>query len=204
MINKILWGLKTTYNDIKNAVLERKTHFYICLGAFLIGLLLAVSRDFSEVEETTNFVFVVLKVNTSPIPQLLRVLLWSALVYVAIYLSALHFCVFVVMVYGGIFLASYLMWCYTFTAIAVDALTGVLFMIFYILPTIIVTFCAIVIITGRIYDLAGYAYNRKCRVNIACHHRAVCNEIKPIFIVNILFNLVWWLIFYLILLISVK
>ena len=74
MINKILWGLKTTYNDIKNAVLERKTHFYICLGAFLIGLLVAISRDFSEFEETTNFVFVVLKVNTSPIPQLLRVL----------------------------------------------------------------------------------------------------------------------------------
>ena len=204
MINKILWGLKTTYNDIKNAVLERKTHFYICLGAFLIGLLVAISRDFSEFEETTNFVFVVLKVNTSPIPQLLRVLLWTLLVYVAIYLSALHFCVFLTLVYGGIFLASYLVWHYTFTAIAVDALTGVLFMIFYILPTIIVTFCAVVVVTGRIYDLAGYTYNRKCRVNIACHHCAVCKEIKPIFIINILSNLALWLIFYLILLISVK
>ena len=204
MIHKILWGLKTTYNDIKNAVLARKTHFYLCLGAFLIGLLVAISRDFSEVEETTNFVFVVIKVNTSPIPQILRILLWGMLVYFAIYLSALHFYVFIVVVYGGVFLASYLMWFYAFSAIAVDTFTGVLFMLLYVLPTLCVSFCAVVVATGRIYDLAGYSYNRKRRVNIACHHNAVCNQIKPIFIVNILFNFFWWLIFYLILLIFVK
>lgn len=204
MIHKILWGLKTTYNDVKNAVLKRKTHFYICLGAFLIGMLVAVSKDFSEIEETTNFVFVVLKVNTSPISYLLKILLWSVLVYIVIYLSALHFFVFVVTIYGGIFLASYLICFYTFSAIAVDTFTGILFMIFYILPVAIVTFCSIVVATGKIYDLAGYSYNRKCRVNLACHHRTICNQIKPIFIVNMLFNLLCWLILYLILLIFVK
>ena len=32
MIHKILWGLKTTYNDVKNAVLERKTQGVVKSG----------------------------------------------------------------------------------------------------------------------------------------------------------------------------
>lgn len=174
-----------------------KRHFFIALVAFVIGFLIAIGKDYGESEECVNFFYDIIRDGEAPIvSQTLRVLLCTCVVYVGVFVSSAHFFVFTVVGYGGIALGSYLMFSNAFEAIAVDTLCGSLYIVLYIVPTVVVTFLLVVCALRGVYTLLNFSCNRKLFTNFACNGRSICRTIKPYFCVNIIFSMIYFIIIY--------
>lgn len=200
MFKRIRCYVVNCFNDIKRVLFSDKRHFFIALAALGLGLLIAFGKDFDDVEECVNFFYDIIREGeTSPIPQVLRVILWTSVVYCGVFLSSVHFISFCIAGYGGIVLGSYLMFTTAFEAIACDTLCGTLYLIFYILPIVAVTFIFAVCALRGVYSLLNFSCNRRLLTNFGCHGRSLRRVIAPYCIVNLIVSLVYWLIIYIVL-----
>lgn len=200
MFKKMRCYVKNCIYDIKSVLFADKRHFFIALAVFALGFLIAVGKDYGDSEECVNFFYDVIRDGEAPIvSQMLRVLLWTLVVYVGVFISSAHFFVFVFVGYGGIALGSYLIFSNAFEAIAVDALCGTLYLVLYIIPTVAVTFILVVCALKGIYSLLNFSCNRKLFTNFACNGRSICQVIKPYFCANIIFSMIYFIIIYVVL-----
>ena len=87
MLSKLGCYIKDFFADIKRKLFFDKVHLFIILGSAALGILAALAKDYSEFDDTNNFVFVVINVSTSPIPQFLRILFWLCGIYAAAFLA---------------------------------------------------------------------------------------------------------------------
>ena len=200
---KFVTYIKDCFTVIKRALFDSKTHFYICLGALCIALLIALSKDYSTVDSTTNFIFVMISGNASPIPHFLKLTLWLVAFYALLVLSSTHFISYLVFGYLGIGVTAYLVFIKAFQAIAVHPLSGFIYLLLYLIPSIIIVFVGHVCALREIYKLLNYKCNRKCIINLGCHFKSIKKAITPIWLIYSIIILAYWLIFYLILLIFV-
>lgn len=203
MLKKLGCYIKDNIYSLKKCILENKLHLYICLGAFAIGILLALSKDFSDVTDTNNFVYAIFSGNSSPIPQIIRLILWCAVFYAIWFITAIHFLSFIVIGYGSILLITYFVFVYAFKAIVVHTLSGLIFTLLYILPTALIVLVGFICALKEIYYLLNYNCNRKSLINLSFHKKSIQKAITPIWILVSLFIFVYWLIFYLILIIFI-
>ena len=203
MLKKLGCYIKDNIYLFKKCVFENKIHLYVCLGAFAIGLLIALSKDYSEVTTTNNFVYAIFSGNNSPIPQLIRLILWLSGLYLIWFATAFHFILFITLGYGSILLISYLVFSNGFCGVAVQPLSGLLYAILYLIPTVLIGLVGYILALKEIYCLLNYDCNRKTLINIAFHQKGVRKAITPIWVLTSLFIVAYWLIFYLFLIIII-
>ncbi len=200
MLTKLGCYIKDLISDVKRKLIANKLIFYVALAALAIGTLIALSKDYSDCDNTNNFIFVICSGDSSPIPQILRIILWIPLIYLCAYLSSVHFVAFTVVGFGGVALGSYFLMRNAFVAVAVDAVTGLIYLFLYAIPMLILTFVCFVCVMQDVNVLVDFSRNRKHVTSIRCNHNALWNIIKPFILFNLLIALAYWLIFYLILL----
>ena len=200
MLTKLGCYIKDLISDVKRKLIANKLLFYVALAALALGILVALSKDYSDSDNTNNFIFVICNGNASPIPQILRIILWIPLVYLCAYLASVHFAVFAAVGFGGVALGAYFVMRNAFTAVAVDAVTGLVYLFLYVIPTLLMTFVCVVCVMQDINILMDFSRNRKHASSIRCNHGALWNIIKPFFLFNLLVAFAYWLVFYLILL----
>ncbi len=203
MFKKLGNYIKENLFSIKRCLFASKTHFYVCLIAFGIGFLLALGKNYSDVTSTNNFIFVIFSGNSSPVPQIIRLILWLGALYALWFLTAIHFISFVICGYGGILLISYLIFSRAFAGISCDVLSGLIFTICYVLPTLAIGLIGYVCALKEVHELLNYDCNKKCLINIACHQKAIRKRITPIWILTSLSIVLYWLIVYVIIIIFV-
>lgn len=203
MLKKLGFYIKENVFSLKKCLLDNKIHLYICLGAFAIGFLLALSKNYADVTSTNNFVYVVFNGNGSPIPQIIRLLIWCLVIYAVWFVTAIHFLSFVIVGYGSILLISYIVFANAFQGICVHVLTGLIYTIIYLLPTVIIGLLGFICALKEIYYILNYDCNRKSIINLAFHQKSIRKAITPIWILTSLLIFAYWLIFYLILIILV-
>ena len=203
MFSKFATYIKDCFWVIKRVILESKTHFYISTACLFAGLLIALSKDFSTIDSTKNFVFVIVSGNASPIPHFLKLLLWTSSLYLLLYLSSTHYFSFWIFGYGGICISSYIVFFNAFKAVAVHPLSGFLYLLLYLLPTIIIIFIGQVCALREIYKLLNFDCNKKSIINLGFHLKSIKKTITPIWIIYSLLAFAYWIIFYLILIIFV-
>ena len=203
MFNSLSCFIKSSFWDFKRTLLECKTHLIICTIALIIGLLIALGKDYSEVINSNNFIIVVLSGNTSPVPQFLRLVAWFIVVFLLVFATSFHFFAFIAIGYGGIILSSYILFRCAFKAIAANTLLGIINLIFYLLPTLLFIFCGVIIALRKIYCIVNFDCYRKCMINVACHYKSIKNAIIPTLTLAFSIALIYWLIIYLILLLFV-
>lgn len=200
MLTKLGCYIKNLIGDVKRKLIANKLVFYFALAALALGILVALSKDYSDCDNTNNFIFVVCNGNSSPIPQILRIVLWLPLVYIAAYVASVHFVAFVAVGFGGVAMGAYFLMRNAFTAVAVDAVTGLVYLFLYIIPTLLLTFVCFVCVMQDINILIDFSRNRKHATSLRCNHSALWNIIKPFFFFNLLVAFAYWLLFYLVLL----
>ncbi len=198
MFKKLGNYIKSCIFELKKLLLENKLHLYVCLFCLGIGTLIALSKSY-ENAETNNFVFIIISGNASPIPQIIRLIIWITIIYLVALLTSVHFALFIICGYVGIAVMGYIVFSNAFQAIAAHTLSGVIYLILYILPTVAIGFIAYVCILREIYKFLNYDCNRKCIMNVGCHQKSVRKIITPYWTVMSLFIITYWLIFYLIL-----
>ena len=118
MLTKLGCYIKDLIGDVKRKFIANKLVFYFALAALALGILVALSKDYSDCDNTNNFIFVVCNGNSSPIPQILRIVLWLPLVYIAAYVASVHFVAFVAVGFGGVAMGAYFLMRNAFTAVA--------------------------------------------------------------------------------------
>ncbi len=197
MFKKTCCYVRNCVYEIKNVLFSDKRHFFIALVAFVLGFLIAVGKDYGEAEECVNFFYDIIRESGAPIvSQTLRVLLWTCVIYLGVFITSSHFVVFTVVGYGGIALGSYLIFSNAFEAIAVDTLCGSLYFVLYLIPTIAVTFLLVVCALRGVYMLLNFSCNRKLFTNFACSGRSICRTIEPYFCINVIFSTVYFIVIY--------
>ena len=203
MFKKLGFYIKENIFSIKRCLFANKIHLYVCLIAFGIGFLLALGKDYSGVTDTNNFVFVIFSGNSSPVPQIIRLILWMVALYALWFLTSIHFISFLIVGYGGILLTSYLLFSRAFSGVSCNVLTGLIYCVCYLLPTLFIGFIGYVCALKEVHDLLNYDCNKKCIINVACHQKAIRKRITPIWILTSLGIVLYWLLFYIILIIFV-
>lgn len=203
MLKKLGFYIKENIFSLKRCILDNKIHLYLCLGAFAIGLLIALSKDYSNVSTTNNFVFVIFSGNGSPIPQIIRLILWCGFLYLLWFVTAVHFLSFVIFGYGGIILISYLIFSHAFTGVVINPLSGLIYTILYLIPTLFIGLISHVCALKEIYELLNYNCNRRSIINISFHQKSIRKALTPIWLLCAIFIFLYWLIFYLILIIFI-
>ncbi len=203
MLTKLGTYLKDCFCDIKRALFDSKPHLYISLGLFLVGLLIALSKNYSDYDNTKNFVFIIFSGNSTPIPQILRLILWLGCIYLIFLISSIHFFAFLIVGYGAIGVTSYILFSNAFIGVSVQAVSGLIYTILYLLPTIMIGFVGYVCTLREIYKLLNYDCNRRCLINFGCHQKTIRKTITPIWLLTSIIIVVYWLIFYLILIIFI-
>ena len=203
MFKKLGCYIKENVFSIKRCLFANKVHLYVSLIALGIGFLLALGKDYSQISTTNNFVFVIFSGNSSPVPQIIRLTLWLLALYALWFLTSIHFISFCIVGYGGILLTSYLLFSRAFSGITVNSLSGFIYLILYLLPTLAIGFVGYVCALKEVSDLLNYDCNKNCIINVACHQKAIRKRITPIWILTALSITLYWLFFYVILIIFV-
>lgn len=203
MLTKLGTYIKDCFSDVKRALFDNKAHLYISLALLAIGLLIALSKNYSDCDSTKNFVFIIFSGNSTPIPQILRLILWLGGIYLIFLVSSLHFFLFVIVGYGGISVMSYALFSNAFIGVSVHTLSGLIYTILYLIPTILIGFVGYVCALREIYKLLNYDCNRRCMINFGCHQKTIRKIITPIWLLTSVIIVVYWLIFYLILIIFI-
>lgn len=203
MLKKFGFYIREQFFTIKQSILGNKVHLYISLGAFGIGLLLALSKDFSSVNSTNNFVYSAFNGNGSPIPQIIRLIIWSAVLYAIWFMTAIHFFSFIILGYGGILVMTYVVFVHAFKGVVVHPLSGLIYTILYLIPTALIVLIGFICALKEIYHLLNYDCNRKSIINISFHQKSIRKAITPIWILTTTTIFVYWLLFYLILILFV-
>lgn len=203
MIHKLSCFIKVSLCDLKRSFSDCKIHLLICTVALIIGLLMALGKDYSNVNNCNNFIIVIIGGNTSPVPQFLRLIIWFVVVFLLIFATSFHFFAYLLLGYGGICLASYIVFSNAFKAIAVNTFLGIMHLVFYTFPTVIVVFFGVILALKKIYHIVNYNCYRKCMINVPCHFNSIKSAITPILLLSFAIALVYWLIFYLVLLLFV-
>lgn len=203
MLTKLVTYLKDCFSDLKRALLENKPHLYISIALLAIGLLIALSKNYTDCDTTKNFVFIIFSGNSTPIPQIIRLIIWLGVCYVLLLLTSIHFMSFIIVGYGSIGIMSFLLFSNAFIAISVHTLSGLIYTILYLIPTILVGFIGFVCALREIYKLLNYDCNRHSIINISCHQKTIRKLITPIWLLTSAIIAIYWLIFYLILIIFI-
>ncbi len=198
MLKKLGNYIKECVFEIKKLLFENKSHLYVCLFVLALGFLIALSKSY-ENAETNNFVFVIISGNASPIPQIIRLILWLSVIYAISLLTSVHYILFIIGGYGGIAIMSYIIFSNAFQAISAHTLSGTIYLILYVVPTVAFGFIAFVCILREIYKLLNYDCNKRCVMNTGCHQKSIRKIVTPYWCVMSLFVVTYWLIFYLIL-----
>ena len=135
---------------------------------------------------------------------LLNGFLWMLMsIFYTRYIHLIHFLSFVIVGYGSILLISYIVFANAFQGICVHVLTGLIYTIIYLLPTVIIGLLGFICALKEIYYILNYDCNRKSIINLAFHQKSIRKAITPIWILTSLLIFAYWLIFYLILIILV-
>lgn len=204
MLSKLGCYIKDFFADIKRKLFFDKVHLFIILGSAALGILAALAKDYSEFDDTNNFVFVVINVSTSPIPQFLRILFWLCGIYAAAFLACAHIYLFYVAIYVGPGIVSYFVFRRAFIACAVNSLTGIIYLVLFVIPVFAVTLFAFVCLSLEFRPIVMSSGSGKSALPLKCNAHALWEKLKTVFIVNYLIVTAYWLVFYLILLLFAK
>lgn len=204
MLAKLGCYIKELISDIKKEVSENKYHFYLIVGSFALGLLAALAFDYSSVTTTNNFVFVMIEGATSPIPEFLRLTLTLATVYGVLFFATATIYTYYVAVYIGPGIASYIVFRRAFGAVAVQATSGLIYTILFVLPLSAFTLVAFSVLSAEIKPIVLSSGRGKSRLPVKCNAAALWAKFKPVLILNAAIIFAFWLIFYLIMLFFVK
>lgn len=199
MLKKLGFYIKDYFCDLKQQICANKIHLYICIGAFLAGFLVALSKQYSSDSSTSNFVFLVFSGNSSPVSHFIKLTLWLGGLYAIWFLTAVHFVSFLVLGYGSIFVISFLLFQGAFIGIAVHPVSGLIYTILYLIPTMISALIGYVLTLKIVYEILNYDCNRRALINLSFHHKSIRKKITPVWCKVAVFSYAYWLILYLIL-----
>lgn len=181
-------------NDLRRTFDRSRLHFYISIGAVVIGLLAALFRSYADYETGKNFIYSIATGTFNPFVNILLLLFYTALPYLAGFISGFHFAAFLLFGYGGMLLASYLLWRAAMIAVAVSAFHGVLLLIFFIIPVFFVNWILLALTLNKLYFMCGYSHNRRFRSGFGCQMRIFWSAAKRHFCIALLFNFILWLL----------
>ena len=204
MLSKFGCYLKDFFGDIKRKLFKDKMHLCIILGASALGILAALAKDYSDFDSTNNFVFVVINVSTSPFPEFLRITFWIVGVYALLFLSCANIYLFYAAVYAGPAVAAYFLFRRAFIACAADSLTGIFYLLLFVIPVFAITLVALLCLSLEMRPIVRSSGKGKAALPLKCNASALWNELKPVFLINYLIIIAYWLVFYLILLLFAK
>ncbi len=197
MFKSIGCYIKNCLHDIKRVLFSDKKHLLLALSAFLIGFLIALGKDYGDAESGTNFFYSVIREGeTSPVTQIIRILLWIIAIYAGVFVTSIHFVLFIAVGYGGITLASYLIFSNAFKVITADTLCGTLYLAVFVIPVTVITFVLAVCAMRSVYALLNFSCNRKMFTNVACHCKSLKQAILPYFVVNLIAVTAYWVLIY--------
>ena len=158
----------------------------------------------ASVTTTNNFVFVMIEGATSPIPEFLRLTLTLATVYGVLFFATATIYTYYAAVYIGPGIASYIVFRRAFGAVAVQATSGLIYTILFVLPLSAFTLVAFSVLSAEIKPIVLSSGRGKSRLPVKCNAAALWAKFKPVLILNAAIIFAFWLIFYLILLFFVK
>ena len=204
MLAKLGCYIKELLSDLKSNISENKYHFYLIVGSFALGVLAALAVDYSSVDSTSNFVYVMVGGSTSPLPEFFRILIVFAAVYGALFFSTVTIYSFYAAVYVGPGITSYIFFRRAFGAIAVQSATGLIYLCLFVVPMLAVGLICFTVLTVEIKPIVLSSGRGKSRLPLKCNAAALWSKFKPILFLNLTVTLIYWLIFYLILLLFVK
>lgn len=203
MVAKLFTYIKDCLQSFKNTILKSKPHVYACLFCLALGLLFALGKDYSKIDATKNFVFVVVFGKPSPVPQIIKLFVWLLSIYLVLFLTSIHYICYLFLGYGCIVLSSFLLFSTAFAGIAVHPLTGTIFLILYLIPTIFVSFTGYSYCLREIFNLLNYECNKHSFINVGCHVKTIKKTITTPWLITSLLVTIYWLIFYILLIIFV-
>ena len=204
MLAKLGCYIKELFCDLKSNISVNKYHFYLIVGSFALGVLAALAFDYSSATTTNNFVFAVCEGSTSPIPEFLRIILCLSAVYGGLFISTATVYTYYGAVYIGPGVASYIIFRRAFAAVAVQATTGLIYLILYVIPLACVGLICFTVLSIEIKPVVLSSGRGKSRLPLKCNAAALWSKFKPILFLNAIIVISYWLIFYLILLFFAK
>ncbi|MCL2631392.1 MAG: hypothetical protein FWD49_07770 [Firmicutes bacterium] len=192
--NKFTYWLRRNVEAIKCDFFRLKPHFFICLGCLLFGLLVALFKDYSIYEKCSSFLYAISLGSFNPFGTAVLIILFTTLAFALTIFSGAGFLFFCLFGYGGISLASYLIFKNAFIAVAVGGFIGVLYLMLFILPVVILNWLWLSRALCCVYEISGFA-GKKCFVkNVSFRIGYIVPKIKHFYIKSICFNFLLWVI----------
>lgn len=177
-----------------------KLHFIVSLACAACGLLIALSGVYKDEPQSANIIVIFTGGQRSPLSTIIHILFYTSLAYIAIFVAAIHFWLFILS-YGGIIAGTYYLLRCGLVAVSVDGFLGLLFLVLYIMPIFIFNLFAIIVLLNKVYDQCGYITNKRYFNNSACFSRGLAGEIVRFYGAALLWTYCVWLVIYLLLLI---
>lgn len=204
MLSKLGCYIKDFFREIKRKLFFDKIHLCIISGSVALGILAALAKDYSDFDSSNNFVYTVLNVSASPIPEFMRIFFWLTGAYLLAFLSCAYLYLFYACVYLGPGIAAYFVFRRAFIAVATDAVTGFVYLILFVIPVFAVSVAAFICLSLEFRPIVLSSGRGKSALPLKCNAHALWEKLKPVYIVNFLIVIAYWLIFYVILLLFAK
>lgn len=202
MLSRFAVYIKNKICSLKCEIRDNKVAYCLALAAVVLAFLIAVSGDYDDAEQSKNFIVVVIGGEISPIWFVLCLAGLLCAAFVVVFFGSYHFIVWV-LAFIVISAECRYLFVIAFESIIVDGALGVVFLIFFALPIIVVNVMILTSALVRIYDICGYCSNKWCRVNVCCHRKVVLKTVLRALTCSALFTLGLWLLIFIITVICV-
>jgi len=189
-------NIKRVYFDIRLLCRENRLHFIICLCLTVGAILIALNNAAAALESyNPNFIVLIIGGTFNPLAFILKLFIYSALIFSVLFIASIHFAFFV-LCYPLIYCCIYKIMLSAFVSCMVDGFSGIILALFCYMPICLAGALLFGIAMIRVYHISNYSCGIRHFNNLRYYARGVFEDIVYPYICFVaLSSLLWLLIF---------
>ncbi len=197
MINYIYNSCCSMFNVIKRCYITQTARFFICISIVVFGAVSALFKELPDVVNA-NFIYNICTYgDINPLAYIIRLCMLNIGLFIFAYMAIYHYCVFLLNM-GILYTYSLIIFRIVYASILISPLYGLLFLIFYILPIVVVCLFAYITTILYVYELSGYVVNKRAKINVSVYTSNLIKVVGTRCAISTVFGIVLHLIIHII------